>query len=215
MKKYLLLILMLSGCSDNKSTKSLDKPKTVNELLFENAKKEDNNMSIFLGFNYGMSNNEYERTKQNLLSQKKLYINYKGNIGYDLYLKVNKCEATFVPLFDSNKLNGISMNYIPPYGVDDIEEQTLEFLKSAYGEPTIIAPLIESDSSQVSNETVYHWIKGRKHLLYINSSTLSRHIIEFKNAFDEVKESKFENNISKQLEENKKSKGITSKGDFK
>jgi hypothetical protein len=154
--------------------------------------------------------------KKALLSQKKLYINDKGNIGYDLYLKENKCESTIIEEFEDNELVGITINYPSAINISnsEIEAQTIEMLKINYGEPTLVAPLNEQENSYI-NETVYHWLKGRKHITYINSSIINRHILEFHNSYKEANTIQMEIDKKRQIQNKQNSNGKSSKDDFK
>lgn len=212
-----LLIFSIQSCEQKPSQEDSQEStkKTVKEYILQNGSKKVDYVNFFIGFRYGMSEKEYNSLKNKLLKEGKLHRTDSGRIGYDVLLKTYKCEGVLNPDFVDGKLVSLNYNFVTPDGVGDytVQDETLSMLHTNYGTETVIVPLLEAKG--VFNDTVHHWFKDGRHIIYMNSSFVHRHLIEFANTYVEAKKIKSDESLEAAIEESKRSNGQSSGNDFK
>jgi hypothetical protein len=93
-------------------------------------------------------------------------------------------------------------------------EQIIALLDELYGPITVQSYLLP-DSTAAMNEIVYHWIKGNKHVTFINSSYTNMNMKEFKSTKNEVQELEVKKDLEESQKKSSLSNGKTIKEDFK
>lgn len=133
MNRLLLLsVIMLSFFSCNQQKKeSGKKNKAENDLIEAISKAEESEIietKTFLGFEFGMTDQEVNNYLLKLKKEGKIYINSRNSFQYDFYLSGMEIYLNFVPEYYEGKLYKITYPANTKLGVKDVHI----FLLSAF-----------------------------------------------------------------------------------
>lgn len=160
---YAVIIFLIFSCDNNNHEENpIDESNTLNSIIQDELLSGEVNNDIFLGFEFGMSEDEFWKKAKSLADEGKVY-NHEGMATYDLTVDKNfTYRSTFSPEFynDSLYILGVSVKpNVEYWQPKTISLQLILMYMDKYGGPdyTQQMQLIEDCEE-------YHWVDGNRHI---------------------------------------------------
>lgn len=163
--KSLLAILFIAfvviSCSEDKRIKTDEQFDVKVRSEIESGVRHD---TIFLGYWFGMTKEQFMSKTKNMLENKKLYRNKDGVIEYEMTLDGNlikKGKALFEPKYYQNRLYELTVGVQElnsNRGESAVQLELFMMLMTKYGAPDY------SPEGYITGSTNYFWISGNRQI---------------------------------------------------
>ena len=159
----IMTLIVFIGCNQ------AEKKAKEREIAFEKKidtelKSGIRNDTIFLGYNFGMTQKEFSRKTSDLRKEKKLYVNERNTLAYKMTIDDNALgqdlEATYSPEYYNNKLFklGVSVKSTK-YNTPELTQlQLVRLFNDKYGFYD------HSEKSILETTNNYYWIDGNRQI---------------------------------------------------
>ncbi|MCH8317678.1 MAG: hypothetical protein IIA88_04170 [Bacteroidetes bacterium] len=163
---FLLTLTILTSSCDNLNNKAKirsDKGSTMEEIITNELSSGIRKDTIFLGFAFGMTENDFNKKLRELLKEEKIYKDKSNRnfLTYDLTVdQYNTFKCTFSPEYFDGKLFelGVSVNSKDQFSsVKNVTLQLFMFFMNKYGLPTV-----EQEMQLIEDCKEYIWINGNR-----------------------------------------------------
>jgi len=152
-----------------------DKGSTIEEIITNELSSGIRNDTIFLGFAFGMTENDFSKKLRELLKEEKLYKDKSNRnfLTYDMTVdQYYTFKCTFSPEYFNEKLHVLGVSVNSKDQLSSIKTMTLQlfmFFMNKYGLPTV-----EQEMQLVEDCKEYIWIQGNRKIKIMCGLTDSR-----------------------------------------